>query len=451
VASGTAQSNRRKIGGHPLRRLGDYFRVQWQELGGIGRVALFGLVASLVVAALLGLSIPRSLEQGLLDAHLETFTRVADDLVDRGLIPRDGAMSDLDALDEAVMHQLIGADVARVKLWSRDGTIVYSDASEIMGRTFTISPRLEMALTGIPQAGHPDEATAESASEAGLGHLWEFYIPILDSSGDVRFVLEMYHRADELHSILDSTRVEVWVSIGSGLLLLLLFMLSFVAANFRNVDRRRRDAERLFADLSRAQEEERSRIVGALHDDIGQPLYSVLYGIEGSRAQVEASTPVAAELARVSELVRGLDRNLRSELRMLRQGDVEELDLDSLLSQLADDVRRESSLNVRFVAGQHQPLSVGIRGALFRAAREAVTNARRHSGATEIEILVSERGSRVVMDVQDNGRGIVGEVGLGLATTKSRLEAIGGGLEVARRKNGGTRFRAWAPVDRVSR
>jgi two-component system NarL family sensor kinase len=425
VASGTAQSNRRKIGGHPLRRLGDYFRVQWQELGGIGRVALFGLVASLVVAALLGLSIPRSLEQGLLDAHLETFTRVADDLVDRGLIPRDGAMSDLDALDEAVMHQLIGADVARVKLWSRDGTIVYSDASEIMGRTFTISPRLEMALTGIPQAGHPDEATAESASEAGLGHLWEFYIPILDSSGDVR--------------------------IGSGLLLLLLFMLSFVAANFRNVDRRRRDAERLFADLSRAQEEERSRIVGALHDDIGQPLYSVLYGIEGSRAQVEASTPVAAELARVSELVRGLDRNLRSELRMLRQGDVEELDLDSLLSQLADDVRRESSLNVRFVAGQHQPLSVGIRGALFRAAREAVTNARRHSGATEIEILVSERGSRVVMDVQDNGRGIVGEVGLGLATTKSRLEAIGGGLEVARRKNGGTRFRAWAPVDRVSR
>jgi signal transduction histidine kinase len=52
----------------------------------------------------------------------------------------------------------------------------------------------------------------------------------------------------------------------------------------------------------------------------------------------------------------------------------------------------------------------------------------------------------VVLEVEDDGVGLAGTPGLGLTTTRERLEAIGGGLQVRSGRTGGTRFRAWVPA-----
>jgi len=56
------------------------------------------------------------------------------------------------------------------------------------------------------------------------------------------------------------------------------------------------------------------------------------------------------------------------------------------------------------------------------------------------------RGDTLVLDVTDDGVGISRRPGLGIMTTKQRLEAIGGGLSVRPRRGGGTVFRAWVPT-----
>jgi signal transduction histidine kinase len=422
------------------------FRTQWELLGNVGRVATLFLVLSLVLALLLGVGIPALVERRLLEAHLETLSAVVEEFAAQGLIEAvNGEIPDMAALDEAVRGRLIGADVVRVKVWDINGTIIYSDLAEIVGTTYSPSPGLAGAFDGVPQSGHAGLEGDESVGERDLGHLWEFYVPVA-SAGEVAVVFEVYETARSLHAALASIRRWVWFAVGSGLAVLLVFNVNLVASNTRALTRRRNQAERLFADLAQAQEEERTRIIGALHDDIGQPLYRVLYGIQGSQSQLEPASPVAVELEKAAELVRWIDGTLRSELGMLQLGAIDpSQDLDGLLTRLASDVRRESSIDVTLQVGEYGPISEAARTALFRAAREAVTNARKHGDAQAVEITVARDRHRVVLEVADNGAGFDGEIGIGLATTRSRLEAIGGGLSVTKGRGGGTLFRAWIP------
>ena len=149
----------------------------------------------------------------------------------------------------------------------------------------------------------------------------------------------------------------------------------------------------------------------------------------------------------MSTLISDVDGVLRAELRLLRHGTGEELALGTALDELAEVTEMESDLAVAVKVDTDCALSLSGRVALFRAAREAVTNVRKHAFATTVEIRVYRKGKEVRLDVVDDGVGAINDEGLGLATTRERLEAIGGGLRVRSDRNGGTRFAAWLPAD----
>ena len=401
---------------------------------------------ALVLAVFLGFFIPSTVQRNLLESRAELIALVADDLVADGKIDAsNGVPPDLALLDSAVRLRLLGPDVLRVILWDTSGMAVYSDAPELMGSTVT-SDEFRGALRGEGSVATPDITESELGLIPAGRSAWEYYVPITGEGGQVIGVLEVYEDTISIDSTLASTRRMVWLSIllGVGLLFVFLLMLSRVSLNA--LDRSRRQAERLVADMARAQESERERIIGALHDEIGQPLYRVLYGIEGSLSQAEPGSPLADELGRASDLVRTVDGALRSELLMLHQGSIFENDLDTLLEHLVEDVQSETRIQIVLTTGQHVALAEGPRAILFRAIREAVTNARKHSGATKIEITVTEGSHRLIVDVQDDGGGFGGEEGLGITTTRDRLEALGGGLQVVADEGGGTLFRVWVPI-----
>jgi signal transduction histidine kinase len=194
--------------------------------------------------------------------------------------------------------------------------------------------------------------------------------------------------------------------------------------------------------------------VGALHDDIGQPIYRVLYGLQGCRAQLakgqEAERSVTAELSALEGLVRSIDSTLKTELRLLHADAMTPLagdDLESLLGELVDQVTRETSVRAELDIGEYEALTPVVSMTLFRAAREALANARRHSGAHRVWVRLFSGNDRVILDVEDDGPGQDVEPGLGLITTRERLESIGGGITVSSGPGHGTLFRAWAPTE----
>jgi two-component system NarL family sensor kinase len=186
--------------------------------------------------------------------------------------------------------------------------------------------------------------------------------------------------------------------------------------------------------------------VGALHDDVGQPLYRVLYGLEGSRARLTDDDPVAEELGRLEDIVREVDGTLRNELRVLQVELAADTGLDVALGDLVEVTRREADLYVTLTIDVASSPSQEQSVEFYRAAREALTNVRKHARASRVAMTVYEDRDRVVLDVADNGVGSASDPGLGLSTTRQRFETLGGDVDVSAPSGGGTLFRAWLPL-----
>ncbi|MFQ5555450.1 MAG: sensor histidine kinase [Acidimicrobiia bacterium] len=421
---------------------------EWREFGWVGRVALVGVLLSVGIAVTLGFSIPSSARGHLLDAQADIMENVALDLASQGLIPTDPTdQQGYEQFDREVRLRLLGGETVRVKVWTPDGRIAYSDASELVGRRFDLTAPA-LAAFGGDRSIHVSAATDPAhALEADLGELIEFYIPFSDAGRTVTGVFEVEQRVDALNTTLGHVRRNVWISIGTGIGVLMIFMGSLAIAGARALNRRRRQAETLLGDLLRAQEAERSRIVGALHDEVGQPLYRLLYGLEGSRAKVDDPELVAGELIRLEKIVREVDRTLRAELRLLHHGEVEAVGLGPALRELVDATKAETDIEIELDLALNGGPSPVPSTALFRAAQEGLINVRKHSDATTVSVRVWRDSSRAVLEIADNGIGARSPEGLGLTTTRERLDAIGGGLSLRLGSGGGTVLRAWVPLD----
>jgi two-component system sensor histidine kinase UhpB len=249
-----------------------------------------------------------------------------------------------------------------------------------------------------------------------------------------------------LNAALGRITRNVWWSIGLGLAVLGIFMGVLAMARAREMNKRRRQAEELLQSSFLAREQERRRIVGALHDDIGQPLYRVLYGLEGSRARLGGDDPVADELGHLEEIVREMDGTLRNELRILQVELAADTGLDVALEDLVALTVDETGLDMTLTVGLVTPPPREQSTELYRAAREAITNVRKHAQANHVAVSVYEEGGRIVLDVIDDGVGVVDEPGLGLSTTRQRFRVLGGDVVVSSISDRGTRFHAWLPV-----
>ena len=120
----------------------------WGALPPAARVALLGVLASALVAIALGAYIPLEIRRHLLDAQGRGLQAAVAAL--QPSLPRlDGRPfdpADLDRLDHLVDRTLLDADRVRVKLWSLDGVILYSDVHELIGQSVPdVLPRLQEA------------------------------------------------------------------------------------------------------------------------------------------------------------------------------------------------------------------------------------------------------------------------------------------------------------------
>lgn len=428
-----------------IQRLRGYLgrlRTDWVEIGGLGRLAVFGIVLALGVTLILGVSITRSARGHLLDARAAMVTANIRDLPVFSTEASANA-----AFDEAVRINVLGGETIRVKVWTRDGTIVYSDAPALIDNQFSL-PNEAIEAFDLGHGTHiSDLSDPAHAIDRAHGELIEFYVALPVAKDGTTFLVEVEQDASGLNTALEQITRNVWISIAIGLISVGLVMAVGIAARTREVNKKRRQAESLLRSSFRAQEAERRRVVGALHDDIGQPMYRLLYGIQGSVAKLDKEDPVSIELQHLADVVRDMDTTLRGELRLLSFELAADAGLGVALEELAELTRLETDLTVRLAINlDHEPTALH-RTELYRAAREAITNVRKHANATEVAIVVSSKPGRTSLRVTDDGVDThkLADPGLGLSTTTERFTALGGGVSLDRVPSGGTRFLAWLP------
>lgn len=403
--------------------------VEWREVGPPGRLAIVGLVMSGVVAVVLGLGIEASVHRHLVAVRTELLQGIVDDLASEGLVPLGpGEHASGPSIDAAIEHRLIGGEIVSVAIRDANGVAVYGEPSELT--TSTLLRR--GALPHVERHGD------------GLLHV---VLPVAGPDGRALGSFEVLQGVSSIDKVLTRVSRQVWLSVSTGLVTLGVAMGAFTFAHVRTINRGRRQAEQLLQDLLRVEDRERRRIVGALHDDVGQPLYRLLYGLEGCRARLDGHGDIDAELRYLTELVRQVDGTLRAELRNLHRSGLEALDLPSALEEAARVCREECRLPVDVAVDiSREPLSV-VRSVLLRAVQEALVNVRRHARAATVHIVARGGDDVVAIEVVDDGIGPAGPPGLGLTTAAERLESVGGGLTIGPAAAGGTVVRVWAPVD----
>lgn len=192
-----------------------------------------------------------------------------------------------------------------------------------------------------------------------------------------------------------------------------------------------------------AQEAERARIAGGLHDEVGQVLTGVLLQLESEGRSEEAKAAVRHAL----EEVRRIARELRPEM-------LEHLGLVSALTELSRKFADQSGLAIERRFGDDlPPLSDEAELAVYRIAQESLTNVARHAEASHVEVALEPGADSVVLRVVDDGRGLdetaTQNGGGGLRGMRERAMLVGGALAVKRSHDGGVEVRLEVPAERA--
>ncbi|MGW0436438.1 sensor histidine kinase [Micromonospora sp. NPDC003197] len=201
--------------------------------------------------------------------------------------------------------------------------------------------------------------------------------------------------------------------------------------------------------LSTAAYEERHRIQRDLHDGAQQQLYAVLLLLDVARHNLTGATPDAATAADTVGQAHTLLHHAIATLRNLTQGIYPaELVTHGLVAAVAH-LTDVSAVPVRVdVAAGRWPRHVELT-AYFLVA-EALANTYKHAGASRVDLTVRPDGSRLIVEIVDDGRGgAAGRPGSGLSGLYDRVAAAGGRLTVTSFPGRGTRLRAVLPVEEL--
>jgi signal transduction histidine kinase len=180
--------------------------------------------------------------------------------------------------------------------------------------------------------------------------------------------------------------------------------------------------------------EERQRIVRDMHDGIGGQLLGLMMQVRsGGVDQVEVEQGLQSSIADLRLIVDSMDSAEDSLAETLRafehrvRPQVEAAGMRFMVEHGLDETKPGP--------GPRPTLQI------LRILQEAVTNAIRHSQATEISLSSREAAeATVAIAIRDNGRGLPDAIrgGRGLTSMRSRAQAVSGTLDISRGEESGT-------------
>jgi two-component system nitrate/nitrite sensor histidine kinase NarX len=208
--------------------------------------------------------------------------------------------------------------------------------------------------------------------------------------------------------------------------------------------------------IARAKEmaisEERNLLAQELHDSIAQALaylniQAQLLQDSLSRGELHSANE---ELARIREGIQESYDDVRELLVHFRTR-LTQSDIESAIASALERFEAQTGIRGRFTqSGAAIPLSPEMQLQVMHIVQESLSNARKHSGATQVEVGM-QRGPVYRFHIRDNGKGFdsagqSSDLHVGLGIMRERAHRIGGTLQVSSQPGGGTEVTLTLPV-----
>ncbi len=204
---------------------------------------------------------------------------------------------------------------------------------------------------------------------------------------------------------------------------------------------------------------ERTRLAQELHDTVEQTLTGIALQLDTSAKLYERSPQDAqAHLKLARDLMSRSQMEVRQSVWDLRRLVQEQFDLSSALLENARQLTAGTNILVDVrTGGTVRPLPEIVEENFLRIAREALANALKHAHANMVSILLEFAADRVVLQIQDNGRGFVpaeaagpDDGHFGLLGISERVKRLGGKFSLTSEPGQGATLRVEIPLEPVA-
>jgi signal transduction histidine kinase len=304
-------------------------------------------------------------------------------------------------LDDIVRSKVLDGDLVRVKIWTKDGVIRYSDEKRLIGKHFDLSPSdLALFNGGDPEVEVADLTKPENQYEI-QSKLLDAYQAAKTTSG-TPVLFEAYFRYSSVTSV-TGTLLREFAPIAIGSLVFIeLVQIPLAWRLARRLRAGQMHRERLLSHAIESSNAERRRIASDLHDGVVQELTGVSLSLA---AAARGSSNAHPQLETSSASIRQSVMALRTLLVDIYPPNLAEEGIESALD---DMLRRFEARGVDAVLKVHvdaADLAPGTAGLIYRSAQEALRNVAAHANASSVRVEVGLQGAMATLTVEDNGRG----------------------------------------------
>lgn len=386
-------------------------------------------------------------------------------------------------LDRLLRETSLGREIVAFKVWSQDGSVLYSPNEALIGRNFQVDEDLEMAFSGEVISAISDLEAPENIFESQFWDtLIETYLPIRGvGTGEVIAVAEFYQTPDFLQAEIRTAQLRSWFIVGAATVVMYLLLAGLVGRASNTILTQRDELQEKVVQLSELLARIRElnhrlrlaaarttalnerflrRISADLHDGPGQDLSLALLRI-GSLADTCEQCPIPVSNGRaVADEFRTIRVALGSamdELRTISAGlrlpELSSLSPEEVVQRAVRDYRRKTGQRVEVTineAPSGAPMPAKI--TLYRLVQEALANSFRHAEGSGQAVLLAGRDGGIYVEIADTGHGFDPETApqdgqLGLAGMRERVHVLGGTFYVDTAPGRGTRVRATIQLD----
>jgi signal transduction histidine kinase len=412
-------------------------------LAGLAAVVLLGVVAA---AEMRHLTRDEAIRQA------QDTTRLAGEgIVEPALGPGviSGDPAAIARLDHTIRGRVLRDPVVRVKIWTSDGRIIYSDEPRLIGRRYPLGADESKALrNGTSDAEVSDLSRPENRFERAHKKLLEVYKPIR-GPGRVPLLFESYSS----FSSIAASGTRQWQALAPALIgalvLLWLATLPIAYSMARRLRARQDEREQLLQRAIDAQDLERRRIAGALHDDVVQDLAGLGFSLSAAAAR-DSGNGTSRILQDAADQARQTMRKLRSTLVDIYPPRLRSAGLQAAIDDLTAPLV-SGGTRVDTHIPSTSKLSPQTEALLFRAVQEALRNVAKHAHADNVDVSVTIGRDRAHATVSDDGRGFdlaaaPAENHMGLRVLHDIARDAGGDVRVESAPGEGTRLTLEVPL-----
>jgi signal transduction histidine kinase len=380
----------------------------------------------------------------------------------------DLTTQDRSALQSILTGTPLGKKIVAFKVWNREGRVLYSPNSSIIGKSFPIEHGLADAYAGnihseISELSHAEHATEQS----GWDRLIETYVPIR-APGDERViaVAEFYQTTEELSREASLSQLQSWVIVAATFLAIYLLLLGLVRQGSDTIARQRRELELQIGMLTELNEQNQilhdrvrraaarvtslnenflRRISSDLHDGPGQDLGFALMQIDtiGERclacpSREQTHILGAGDFHTLSQSLKSAMAELRAISAGLSLPDIASLPFHEVVARAVRDYEGKSGVAVRLVAPPDMPgpepesdSVLPVKITLYRVLQESLANGFRHAGGIGQSVCMVQVEGKIHLRINDAGKGFfphdaMDAKHLGLKGMRERVEILGG-------------------------